>query len=874
MKSAEIRSAYLEFFRARGHTVVPSSSLVPANDPTLLFANSGMVQFKDALAGRERRDYVRATSAQRCVRAGGKHNDLENVGYTARHHTFFEMMGNFSFGDYFKRETIGWAWEFITGVLKIDPARLWVTVHEQDLESEQIWIDEIGFPKDRITRLGDGSNFWTMGDTGPCGPNTEIFYDHGPEVFGSPPGTPDENGDRFVEIWNLVFPQFDLQRDGRRLPLEQHGVDTGMGLERVAAVMQGVHSNYEIDTFRSVLRAAAELAGVTGDTAMLASPSLRVIADHIRSTAFLIADGVLPGNEERNYTVRRIMRRALRHGHKLGIRDAFFHKLVPVLAAEMGVAYPSLTRSVDHVSRVVLAEEQRFAETLAQGMDVLEREIGLLRGTQIPGEVVFRLYDTFGFPSDLTADIARERNLTVDDAGFGFAMQQQRERARASSRFSISDVQLPQLEGSTAFVGYEADEAAAKVVAVFVSKDGVLGPSEKLASGEQGCVVLDRTPFYAEAGGQVGDQGEIAAEHGVLRVADTRLSGGRYLHFGEVVSGELRVDAAVLARVDSERRGATALNHSATHLLHAALRHVLGSHVEQKGSLVNPNRLRFDFTHYDAMTPEQIRAVERLVNEQVLANSDVQTAVLTYDDAVARGAMALFGEKYGDKVRVLTMGDGFSVELCGGTHASRTGDIGGVRVLSESGVAAGVRRIEALTGKAVSSLLDQSIATLDELATLLKGTREDVVRKVQGLLDQNRALGRELEQFKAKAAASRGSDLAASAVDVRGISVLTANIGEADSKTLLATLDSLRGKLPNAVVVLASIEDGKINLVAGVAQALVGKLKAGDLVRDIGFLVGARGGGRPDMARAGGGERLDALPAALEAVTPWVESRA
>ena len=874
MKSAEIRAAYLEFFRQRGHTVVPSSSLVPGNDPTLLFTNSGMVQFKDALAGREHPGYSRATTAQRCVRAGGKHNDLENVGYTARHHTFFEMMGNFSFADYFKHETIGWAWEFLTKVLKMDPSRLWVTVHEDDLESEQIWIDEVGFPKDRITRLGDKSNFWTMGDTGPCGPNTEIFFDHGPGVFGGPPGSPDEDGDRFVEIWNLVFPQFDLQRDGSRLRLEKFGVDTGMGLERVAAVMQGVHSNYDIDTFAPILRAAAKLAGTGRNDDVLGNPSLRVIADHIRSTAFLIADGVLPGNEERNYTLRRIMRRALRHGHKLGISEPFFHKLVPVLAQEMGGAYPVLARSVDHVSRVVLAEEQRFAETLAQGMDVLEREIGLLRGTRIPGEVVFRLYDTFGFPADLTADIARERGLSIDADGFDSEMQRQRERARAASRFAVGDVALPQVEGQTTFLGYDLLDADARVVALFAAQDGKLVPTERLAAGEQGCVVLDRTPFYAESGGQVGDIGELRAAGAVFAVTDTRASQQQYLHFGRVESGALEVAATLNARVEGPRRRATALNHSATHLMHAALRAVLGTHVEQKGSLVDAQRLRFDFTHFEAMTREELGRVERLVNEQILVNSEVGTEVLAFDEAVSRGAMALFGEKYGAKVRVLTMGGGFSVELCGGTHVRRTGDIGAFRIISEAGVAAGVRRIEAVTGPAVMALLDESMASLDQVAAAVKGTRDDVLRKVQSLLEQNRALTRELEQFKAKAAAARGSDLASTAVEVRGMQLLVADLGAADAKTLMATLDSLKAKLPRGVIVLAAIEDGKVNLVAGVAKELTGQIKAGDLVRDIGKLVGSRGGGRPDMARAGGGEQLDALPSALQAVTAWVEAHA
>ena len=872
MKSADIRSAYVGFFADRGHTVVPSSSLIPGNDPTLLFANSGMVQFKDALAGREQLDYTRATSAQRCVRAGGKHNDLDNVGYTARHQTFFEMLGNFSFGDYFKVEAITWAWEFLTQVLRIDPARLWVTVHNDDLEAENIWIERVGFPRSRITRLGDASNFWTMGDTGPCGPNSEIFFDHGPDVPGGPPGSADEDGDRYVEIWNLVFPQFDLQPDGRRLPLAKRGIDTGMGLERVAAALQGVHSNYETDLFRGVIRAIGAIAGIAAERDMLANASVRVIADHIRATAFLITDGVVPGNEDRNYVLRRIMRRALRHGHKLGISEAFFHKLVEPLSVEMSGAYPELSKAQDRVAKIILNEEERFAETLAQGMEVLDREVRQLTSKTIPGEVVFRLYDTYGFPADLTADIARERNLDVDMPGFDAAMAVQKERGRAASRFG-GVAALPQVPGITQFTGYGALKEHSVVTALFRQQGDALERTEALHADESGVVVLANSPFYAEAGGQVGDVGVLTGDGASFSVIDTQPSSGQHLHFGKVVAGHLRVGGKLHAIVDEKRRTATALNHSATHLLHAALRKVLGAHVEQKGSLVNADRLRFDFVHYQTVTPAEIGEVERMVNAEVRRNTTVSTDVLPFDEAVGRGAMALFGEKYGDKVRVLTMGEGFSVELCGGTHVFRTGDIGCFRVTSESGIAAGVRRIEAVTGAAVMGLLDQAHAALEQIAGLVRGNPEDAAKKVQQLVEHNRTLQRELTQIKEQMAASRGVDLADQAHIVSGIKVLAADLGATDAKALLAMLDTLKDKLERAVILLTCVEEGKINLIGGVTKNLTQQFKAGDLVRDIGKLVGAKGGGRPDMARAGGGDRPDALPAALAAVTDWVAAR-
>jgi alanyl-tRNA synthetase len=870
MKTSEIRAKYLEFFAERGHRVVPSSSLVPAGDNTLLFTNAGMVQFKDALIGIEDLGFKRATSAQRCVRAGGKHNDLENVGYTTRHHTFFEMMGNFSFADYFKEDTIRWAWEFVTQVLKIPRERLWVTVHPEDDQSRAFWIDGIGVDPKRVVQLAD--NFWAMGDTGPCGPCTEIFYDHGPEVPGGPPGSPDEDGDRFVEIWNLVFPQFDRSPDGTLTPLPKPGVDTGMGLERVAAITQGVHSNYEIDLFRNLLRAVGEIAGV-GRNDLMDNPSLRVIADHIRSCAFLIADGVVPSNEDRGYVLRRIIRRALRHGHKLDIRGTFFHKLVEPLANEMGEAYPILLERREHIAKVLLAEEERFAETLAQGMELLEKSIRSLKGSEIPGDVLFRLYDTFGFPADLTADVARERGLTVDMAGFEVEMEKQRDRARAASRFDADIGQRIRVDRAVEFLGYDGTEANARVIAIYALVEGDVKPVDALPSGQDGVVILDRTPFYAESGGQIGDTGVLKAGDAEFSVADTTLSGRQHLHRGVMRKGELRVGSNVVASVESERRRLTALNHSATHLLHAALRRVLGSHVQQKGSLVSPEHLRFDFAHASPMTEIELREVESIVNREIQQNTPVQTELLAYQDAIDKGAMALFGEKYGDRVRVLTMGNGFSVELCGGTHVRRTGDIGLLRIASESGIAAGVRRIEALTGPAALAFSDAAERDLRAIAELLKASRRDVVDKVKALLSQHRELQRGTDQLKQRAAAMRGVDLAEAARDLRGVRILAEQVQGDDPKALLGTLDALKSKLGSAVIVLAQVSNGRVDLIAGVTKDVTDRVKAGELIAMVAPLVGARGGGRPDMARAGGGDKPEALESALASVKAWVAER-
>jgi alanyl-tRNA synthetase len=870
--SAELRTAFLEFFRERGHEIVDSSPLVPANDPTLLFTNAGMVQFKDVFTGREKRGYVRAASAQRCVRAGGKHNDLENVGYTARHHTFFEMLGNFSFGDYFKREAIGYAWEFLTGTMGLPAERLWVTVYADDDEAADIWLNEIGVDPGRFTRIGDkpggkrheSDNFWSMGDTGPCGPCSEIFYDHGADIQGGPPGTPEEDGDRYVEIWNLVFMQYDRDASGTLTPLPKPSVDTGMGLERLAAVMQGVHSNYDIDLFRNLIKAAADLAG----TDELDNSSLRVIADHIRSCAFLVVDGVLPSNEGRGYVLRRIIRRAARHGHKLGLQDAFFHKLVQPLVNEMGDAYPELAANREHVERVLRMEEERFAETLDQGMKILEADIAALSGSTISGESAFRLYDTYGFPLDLTADIARERGLSVDQAGFEREMQAQRERARAASQFGAGHGKGVELEGTTEFTGYEHLSGRETVTALVRGGESV----DSLSEGDEGMVVLASTPFYAESGGQVGDRGVLEGEGVRFQVDDTRKQGaGVFCHVGRVLSGEIRVGDTVDARVDVQARQATAANHSATHLLHAALRRVLGSHVTQKGSLVEPDRLRFDFSHFEPVTGEQLAEIESIVNRQIRANAAVEIRVMSYDDAVAAGAMALFGEKYGDEVRVVGMGD-FSTELCGGTHVRRAGDIGLFKIVSEGGVAAGVRRIEAVTGEGALRWVDEGDALLRKVADLVKGSREDVDVKVRQILDRNRKLEKELEQLKAKLASSAGSDLASQAVDVGGIQVLAASLEGADVKTLRDTVDQLKNKLGTAAVVLATVDGGKVRLVAGVTKDATDRIKAGNLVNAVAIPVGGRGGGRPDMAQAGGNDP-SALPAALAAIPDWVREQ-
>ncbi|WP_020681796.1 alanine--tRNA ligase [Marinobacterium rhizophilum] len=863
MTSAEIRQAFLDYFNQQGHEIVPTSSLIPANDPTLLFTNAGMVQFKDVFLGSDKRSYSRATTSQRCVRAGGKHNDLENVGYTARHHTFFEMLGNFSFGDYFKREAIGFAWTLLTEVFGLPKERLWVTVHHSDEEAERIWKDEIGVDPERFSKL-DEDNFWAMGDTGPCGPCTEIFFDHGPEVAGGPPGSPDEDGDRYIEIWNVVFMQYNRSADGEMVPLPRPSVDTGMGLERIAAVLQGVHSNYEIDLFQNLLKAAAKAVGSDD----LMHKSLRVIADHIRSCSFLITDGVLPSNEGRGYVLRRIIRRAIRHGNKLGATEPFFHTLVPALVAEMGAAYPELVRQQDQVERVLLKEEQQFARTLDNGMRLLQQAIDELDGTVIPGETLFRLYDTFGFPVDLTADVARESGLSVDMQGFEDAMTQQRERARATGSFAVDYNDKLDLDGETTFSGYSALQDSSKVVALFRDGEAV----QQLSAGQSGVVVLEKTSFYAESGGQAGDRGVLRWDRGLFDVTDCSKEGKNHLHQGQMAEGVLTLGDTVSTEVDAANRQATALNHSGTHLLHEALRRVLGDHVLQKGSLVNAERLRFDFAHFEAVTPEQLKTVEDMVNEQIRANSGVSTEIMDIDAAKARGAMALFGEKYDEQVRVLSMGtDGFSTELCGGTHVQRTGDIGLLKIVAESGIASGVRRIEAVTGAAAMAWVESLDATCSTLASLTKGGRDNLVDKVRGLVDRNRALEKELEQLKGKLASLQGGELLGKAIEVKGVKVLVEQLSGVEPKALRDTLDQLKNKLGSGVVVLAVTQDDKVSLVAGVTKDLTGRVKAGDLIRDLSAKVGGKGGGRPDMAQ-GGGNDVAALPAALASVGALLES--
>jgi alanyl-tRNA synthetase len=865
MSAADVRSAFLEFFRAQSHMIVPSSSLVPGNDPTLLFTNSGMVQFKDVFLGREQRDYLRAASSQRCVRAGGKHNDLENVGYTARHHTFFEMLGNFSFGDYFKREAIHFAWDFLIFTLGLDPARLWCTVYTDDDEAADIWLKDIGISPRQFSRLGEESNFWAMGDTGPCGPCSEIFYDHGPEVAGGPPGSADEEGDRFVEIWNLVFMQYERAADGRMTPLPRPSVDTGMGLERIAAVMQGVHSNYDIDLFKNLIRAAGKLAG----TQVFTSSSLRVIADHIRASTFLVVDGVTPSNEGRGYVLRRIIRRAIRHGYKLGIKQPFFYKLVPVLEAEMGSAYPELTRGKAHAERVLRHEEERFAETLANGMVLLEGAIRNLRGAKtIDGDTVFKLYDTYGFPIDLTADIARERGLGIDQARFDAAMEEQRRRSQEASKFGVDLRADAKVDSRTLFQGYERLKSGGRVLTLL--KDG--GPVEALQKGDNGEVILDRTPFYAEAGGQVGDVGDLTAVGTHFIVADTQKRGAAHSHLGQLKSGTIRVGDELEGHVNGARRQATALNHSATHLLHAALRKVLGNHVQQKGSLVAPDRLRFDFAHSQPVTAAELREVERLVNAQIRANTPSETRVMDYDGAVAAGAIALFGEKYDKDVRVLRMGD-FSMELCGGTHVQRAGDIGLFKIVGESGVASGVRRIEALTGEAALEYVEQNDVLLKDLAALVRGTREDLKDKVGEQLERTRALEREIRSLKDRLASGQGVDLAAGAIDVQGVKVVATKVDGADVGALRNAIDQLKERLKSAVVVLASVENpDKVVLVVGVTADQTGRIKAGELAGAVAAQVGGRGGGRADFAQAGG-SKPEALDAALGSVEEFVRTR-
>jgi len=868
-KSAALRAGFLRYFAERGHQVVPGSSLVPAADPTLLFTNAGMVQFKEVFLGREQPPCVRAVSAQRCVRAGGKHNDLENVGYTARHHTFFEMLGNFSFGDYFKPEAIRYAWEYLTRVLALPEERLWITVYEEDREAERIWRDDIGVSPERFSRCGEQDNFWSMGETGPCGPCSEIFYDHGPGIPGGPPGTPDQDGDRFVEVWNLVFMEYDRDAEGRLTPLPHPSVDTGMGLERLAAIMQGTHDNYAIDLFRALIEAAAGLTGCADHR----SQSLRVIADHIRSAGFLISDGITPSNEGRGYVLRRIIRRAIRHGYRLGCREPFFYRLVATLAAQMGATYPELVAAQAQVERVLGAEEERFAETLEQGMRILDQAIAGIRGDRIDGATVFKLYDTYGFPADLTADVARERGLGLDLAGFERAMAEQKERARAASRFGATQDMAPELEGETDFTGYERLADRTTVMAIYREGESL----DSLSEGQEGLVVLGITPFYAGAGGQVGDTGELVRGEARAHILDTRKldtrkqGAGVIGHIARMVEGELQVGDQVEARVDARRRHRIALNHSATHLLHAALREVLGKHVQQKGSLVGPERLRFDFSHFEPVGRERILQIERLVNQEIRQNHLVETRIMSLDDARASGAVALFGEKYAGQVRVLRMG-GFSTELCGGTHVRALGDIGLFKIVAESGIASGIRRIEAVSGEGALDWVEADEERLLRLAHLVKGTREDLDDKVVQLLEHAKQLEKALDEAKAKLASSAGRDLVTQAVDVAGIKVLATRLDGVDAKGLRDTLDRLKDQLGSAVVVLANESDGKVSLVAGVTKDLTDRMQAGDLVKVVAAKVGGRGGGRADMAQAGGTDPAG-LPAALGLVTGWVRER-
>ena len=864
MTSAELRSAFLEFFRARGHAVVASSPLVPGNDPTLLFTNAGMVQFKDVFLGKDQRSYQRAASSQRCVRAGGKHNDLENVGYTARHHTFFEMLGNFSFGDYFKREAIEYAWEFVTGTLKIPPAKLWVTVYRDDDEAANLWLKRIGVNPKRFARMDENSNFWAMGDTGPCGPCSEIFYDHGPDIAGGPPGSKDEEGDRYVEIWNLVFMQYERSADGKMTPLPKPSVDTGMGLERTAAIMQGVHSNYEIDLFQDLVVAAATATHQKNRK----SPSLRVIADHIRACSFLIVDGVVPGNEGRGYVLRRIIRRAIRHGYKLGQEKPFFHTLVPALVEQMGEACPELVKGADHARRVLRQEEERFAETLENGMELLETAIKKLRGKTIAGATVFKLYDTFGFPVDLTADIARERGLAIDTAGFEKAMEGQRERGRAASRFGVDLRGQADLKAESEFCGYDSLVGEGRIQAILKGGAEVQAAS----AGDEIQVVLDKTPFYAEAGGQVGDIGVLENAKTRFTVTDTKKLGEAHLHIGRLESGSLKLGDKLTARVDEKTRQATVLNHSATHLLHAALRQVLGTHVLQRGSLVAPDRLRFDFSHTQAVATVELETIERLVNAEIRENSPAVIRQLPFDEAVKSGAMALFGEKYDDMVRVLSFGD-FSTELCGGTHVHRTGDIGLFRITSEGGIAAGIRRIEAVTGEGALEAVNATEGALKRVAALVRGTPADVEDKVSQLLERQKKLERELAGLKSKLATGGHGDLAAGAVQVHGINVLATTIDGADAQSLREAVDSLKGRLGSAVIVLATVTgDGRVSLVVGVTPDVVGKVKAGELAGHVAGQLGGRGGGRADFAQAGGNDPSK-LEATLAAVPDMVRAR-
>ncbi|MEF7058926.1 alanine--tRNA ligase [Escherichia coli] len=870
--TAEIRQAFLDFFHSKGHQVVASSSLVPHNDPTLLFTNAGMNQFKDVFLGLDKRNYSRATTSQRCVRAGGKHNDLENVGYTARHHTFFEMLGNFSFGDYFKHDAIQFAWELLTSEkwFALPKERLWVTVYESDDEAHEIWEKEVGIPRERIIRIGDNKgapyasdNFWQMGDTGPCGPCTEIFYDHGDHIWGGPPGSPEEDGDRYIEIWNIVFMQFNRQADGTMEPLPKPSVDTGMGLERIAAVLQHVNSNYDIDLFRTLIQAVAKVTGATD----LSNKSLRVIADHIRSCAFLIADGVMPSNENRGYVLRRIIRRAVRHGNMLGAKETFFYKLVGPLIDVMGSAGEDLKRQQAQVEQVLKTEEEQFARTLERGLALLDEELAKLSGDTLDGETAFRLYDTYGFPVDLTADVCRERNIKVDEAGFEAAMEEQRRRAREASGFGADYNAMIRVDSASEFKGYDHLELNGKVTALFVDGKAV----DAINAGQEAVVVLDQTPFYAESGGQVGDKGELKGANFSFAVEDTQKYGQAIGHIGKLAAGSLKVGDAVQADVDEARRARIRLNHSATHLMHAALRQVLGTHVSQKGSLVNDKVLRFDFSHNEAMKPEEIRAVEDLVNAQIRRNLPIETNIMDLEAAKAKGAMALFGEKYDERVRVLSMGD-FSTELCGGTHASRTGDIGLFRIISESGTAAGVRRIEAVTGEGAIATVHADSDRLSEVAHLLKGDSNNLADKVRSVLERTRQLEKELQQLKEQAAAQESANLSSKAIDVNGVKLLVSELSGVEPKMLRTMVDDLKNQLGSTIIVLATVVEGKVSLIAGVSKDVTDRVKAGELIGMVAQQVGGKGGGRPDMAQAGGTDAA-ALPAALASVKGWVSAK-
>lgn len=870
--TAEIRQAFLDFFHSKGHQVVASSSLVPHNDPTLLFTNAGMNQFKDVFLGLDKRNYSRATTSQRCVRAGGKHNDLENVGYTARHHTFFEMLGNFSFGDYFKHDAIQFAWELLTSEkwFALPKERLWVTVYESDDEAYEIWEKEVGIPRERIIRIGDNKgapyasdNFWQMGDTGPCGPCTEIFYDHGDHIWGGPPGSPEEDGDRYIEIWNIVFMQFNRQADGTMEPLPKPSVDTGMGLERIAAVLQHVNSNYDIDLFRTLIQAVAKVTGATD----LSNKSLRVIADHIRSCAFLIADGVMPSNENRGYVLRRIIRRAVRHGNMLGAKETFFYKLVGPLIDVMGSAGEDLKRQQAQVEQVLKTEEEQFARTLERGLALLDEELAKLSGDTLDGETAFRLYDTYGFPVDLTADVCRERNIKVDEAGFDAAMEEQRRRAREASGFGADYNAMIRVDSASEFKGYDHLELNGKVTALFVDGKSV----DAINAGQEAVVVLDQTPFYAESGGQVGDKGELKGANFSFAVEDTQKYGQAIGHIGKLAAGSLKVGDAVQADVDEARRARIRLNHSATHLMHAALRQVLGTHVSQKGSLVNDKVLRFDFSHNEAMKPEEIRAVEDLVNAQIRRNLPIETNIMDLEAAKAKGAMALFGEKYDERVRVLSMGD-FSTELCGGTHASRTGDIGLFRIISESGTAAGVRRIEAVTGEGAIATVHADSDRLSEVAHLLKGDSNNLADKVRSVLERTRQLEKELQQLKEQAAAQESANLSSKAIDVNGVKLLVSELSGVEPKMLRTMVDDLKNQLGSTIIVLATVVEGKVSLIAGVSKDVTDRVKAGELIGMVAQQVGGKGGGRPDMAQAGGTDAA-ALPAALASVKGWVSAK-